>query len=93
MSRKRAEGRADVLLARRHPELWPDLRLADADSGWSRLQAIRGVAMYAPLLGDVLEHMSRLGLWLLERMRLRGMWRACTPRRSTTRIGVGHGRR
>ncbi len=76
LARKRAEGRADVLLARRHPELWPDLRLADGESGRLAAAAIRGLAMYAPLLGDLLERMSRLGLALLERVRLRGTWRA-----------------
>jgi glycosyltransferase involved in cell wall biosynthesis len=76
VSRKRAEGRADVLLARRHPELWPDLHLATGETGWLPVRAMRGLAMYAPLLGDVLEGVSRLGLWVLQRLRLRGTWRA-----------------
>lgn len=75
MSRKRAEGRADVLLARRHPELWPDLHLAIGETGWLSGRVVRGLAMYAPLLGDLFERISQLGLWVLQHLRLRGTWR------------------
>jgi len=75
-SRKRAEGRADVILARKHPELWPGLQLADGKSQSLPLRAVRAVAMHAPFVGNAIETASRLGLLLFERMRLRGGWRA-----------------
>ena len=76
LSRKRAEGRADVILARKHAELWSGLQLAHDKSLSLRLRAVRGLAMYAPFVGDAVQLSSRLGLRLLERMRLRGTWRA-----------------
>jgi glycosyltransferase involved in cell wall biosynthesis len=76
LSRKRAEGRADVILARKHAELRPDLQFAHGKSQTLRLRTVRGLAMYAPVVGDAVQLGSRLGLRLLERMRLRGTWRA-----------------
>ncbi|MGH7696832.1 MAG: glycosyltransferase, partial [Gemmatimonadaceae bacterium] len=76
LSRKRAEGRADVILARKHAELWPGLQLAHGKSSSLRLRAVRGLAMYAPFVGDAVQLGGRFGLKLLECMRLRGTWRA-----------------
>ena len=76
LSRKRAEGRADVILARKHAELWPGLQLAHGKSPSLRLRAVRGLAMYAPFVGDAVQLGSGFGMRLLERMRLRATWRA-----------------
>lgn len=77
IARKRDEGRADVLLAERNPELWPALRLSSRDARpWTLLGALRRLAFSAPRVGDgLLTVLARL-LGPLERLRLRGSWRA-----------------
>jgi len=74
--RKRAEGKADIFLAQRHPDLWPSLRLA-----WplaplrSPLGVLRRLAFAAPALGDLAARAMARFLDALEYLRMRGAWR------------------
>ncbi len=73
--RKYDEGRADVLIGRRHPELRPGLPLARAGS-WSRLNYIlRAAAFACPAAESLFTVGSRLALGILERLRMRDRWR------------------
>jgi glycosyltransferase involved in cell wall biosynthesis len=76
IQRKIAEGQADVMLARLHPELWTSLRVswpeAPAASG---LGLLRRLAFDAPRAGDVAVRVCGVLLGVVERWRLRGLWR------------------
>jgi glycosyltransferase involved in cell wall biosynthesis len=75
MRRKRAEGRADVILARRHPGLATALPLAAVvERPASRLALLRRLAFAGPL-GAVPVALWTWQLDLLERLGLRGRWR------------------
>ena len=74
--RKRQEGRADVILARRHPELIQVLPLAGFKARCSSLRRIlRILAFSCPTAGDLLAACLRRELDLVERARLRRRWR------------------
>jgi glycosyltransferase involved in cell wall biosynthesis len=74
--RKRAEGGADAMLARMHPEVWPALMLSWPDEPlWSRLGFFRRVGFSAPALGDLLASAMARALDVLEWIRARGYWR------------------
>ena len=77
LQRKYQEGRADVLIGKRHPELNADGPLADRVSkpgSWQRI--LRNVAFGLPRVGNVFVSSSRLILALLEFARLRPNWRS-----------------
>ena len=76
LARKQAEGRADLLLARVHPELWSTVRASQAPGGSLGLRLLRRLAFERPALGDVLLRSSGVVLDWLERLRWRGRWRA-----------------
>lgn len=74
--RKRAEGIADVGLARRHPELWPGLRLSWGELPlWHPLGLLRRSALSAPRVAGFLTSGLASLLPALERLHLRGTWR------------------
>lgn len=76
VSRKREEGRADVLLAERHPELWPVLRIAwPLPPAASALGILRRLAFAAPRMGNAAAALLLGLLPVFERLRLRGTWR------------------
>jgi GT2 family glycosyltransferase len=76
LRRKRDEGRADVALARRYPELIPALPLARPQMDSSRRgRMLRSLAVAHPAIGDVVEGLCRRVLVLLETARLRTRWR------------------
>ena len=76
VARKYAEGRADVELARRHPELWPVLRLSSESLAiTSSLGLLQRLAFAAPASGDLLAAVLLKVLGPLERLRMRGTWR------------------
>lgn len=75
--RKRAEGRADVLLAEGHPELWPALRLSwPLGRVWSPLGIARRLAFAAPRLGDLLASLMLALLRPVGRLGMHATWRA-----------------
>ncbi len=76
LSRKQAEGRADLLLARAHAELWPTLRASKGPGSSAGLRLLHRLAFEHPSLGDVLLRASAVVLDWLERLRWRGHWRA-----------------
>lgn len=74
--RKIAEGSADAMLARMHPEVWPALMLSWPDEPlWTRLGFFRRIAFAAPALGDLIASAIARALDGLERIRARGYWR------------------
>ena len=74
--RKRAEGEADVRLARLHPEVWPELRIAWPEAPiWNPLGILRRAALMAPWIAHLMVRGLAATLPLLERLRLRGTWR------------------
>lgn len=74
--RKRAEGKADVRLARLHPELWSTLRISWREMPlWHPLGLVRRLALSAPPLADLLIRGLTRCLVPLEALRLRGTWR------------------
>ncbi len=74
--RKRAEGIADVGLARRHPALWPGLRLSWGELPlWHPLGLLRRSALSAPWMAAILTRGLSSLLPALERLHLRGTWR------------------
>jgi glycosyltransferase involved in cell wall biosynthesis/peptidoglycan/xylan/chitin deacetylase (PgdA/CDA1 family) len=76
VSRKRAEGRADVLLAERHPELWPVLRISwPLPPVTSPLGLLRRLAFAAPRVGHAAAALLLGLLPVVARLRLRGTWR------------------
>ncbi|UCC64447.1 MAG: glycosyltransferase family 2 protein, partial [Anaerolineae bacterium] len=73
--RIRQEGRADVQIGRRHPELRWSLPLAHLEVPCSRLRyVLRMFAFRQPRAGDALAARLRRALDLLEWARLRGRW-------------------
>jgi hypothetical protein len=76
LDRKLAEGRADLLLARAHPSLWPVLRLSQVGSTSIALKVLRRLALDAPAVGNGLLRLSSIALDWLERLRWRGTWRS-----------------
>jgi glycosyltransferase involved in cell wall biosynthesis len=73
--RSRQDGRADVLLAQRHPELRPALMLSRLEtSPSSRYRLVRTLAFRSPSVGDSLAAGLRRVLDALERARLRHHW-------------------
>jgi hypothetical protein len=76
LRRKRDEGRADVALARKHPELAPGLPLARPHAHLTRRgRMLRRLAFAAPRAGDLADGMCRKLLRGLEAARLRTRWR------------------
>ncbi|HWP59937.1 MAG TPA: glycosyltransferase [Candidatus Acidoferrales bacterium] len=75
-ARKYQEGRADVQLARAHPEISAALPLALADSAPTPfIRFLRALAFAAPDMGDNVARICARLLWPLERARLRESWR------------------
>jgi glycosyltransferase involved in cell wall biosynthesis/peptidoglycan/xylan/chitin deacetylase (PgdA/CDA1 family)/trans-aconitate methyltransferase len=74
--RKRAEGRSDVLLAERYPEIWPTLRVSSYAGGPASLRLLRWLALHAPRVGQLLFAGNGRALDFLERLRFRSSWRA-----------------
>jgi len=76
LQRRRQEGQAEVVIARRYPDLRPGLALARIDAPASRLDGrLRHLAFAAPHTGDTLARLSLGLLDRLERGRLRRPWR------------------
>ena len=76
LRRKHDEGRADVVLARRYPELTAVLPLARPTSHLTRRgRVLRHLAVAHPGLGDAVEALCRKLLGILETARLRTRWR------------------
>jgi GT2 family glycosyltransferase len=76
-SRKRAEGRADVQLAERYPELWPGLRLSwPQRPWWTPMGAVRRLATVSAQRGEAFASILMALLPLLEGLRQRTWWRA-----------------
>ncbi|HTG84301.1 MAG TPA: glycosyltransferase family 2 protein, partial [Gemmatimonadales bacterium] len=74
--RKRAEGEADVRLARLHPEVWPELRLSWPEAPiWNPLGILRRAALTAPWIAHLMVRWLAGSLPLLEGLHLRGTWR------------------
>jgi len=74
--RKRAEGEADVRLAQLHPEVWPQLRISWPEAPlWNPLGILRRAALMAPWIAHLMVRGLAGTLPLLERLRLRGIWR------------------
>ena len=75
LNRKLAEGKADVRLARRYPELLPTLRIADPMPAWRFVHAwLRRIAGTAPIAGDLVLPIIRGTLAVLESLRARRAW-------------------
>jgi GT2 family glycosyltransferase len=74
LERKRAEGSADAMMARLHPELWPVLRLSLPLID-RRLRGFPRLAFAARWLGTPLTVAACTVLDLFERLRMRGFWR------------------
>jgi len=73
--RKYDEGRADVLIGRRHPELRSCLPLCRAGS-WSRLNYVMRAAAFAwPASEKLFAVGCRIALGIFERLRMRDRWR------------------
>ncbi len=76
LRRKRDEGRADVVLAGRHPDLAPVLPLSARHRHLTRRgRMLRHLAVSSPSAGDLMAASCRRLLTLLERSRLRSRWR------------------
>ena len=74
--RARAEGRSDVLLGQRHPELIPTLHVGDYETPYSLIDKILvALVFYWPATVDLLAAGVRRSLDLLEAMGMRGTWR------------------
>jgi glycosyltransferase involved in cell wall biosynthesis len=75
LQRKYQEGRVDVIIGRRYPELRPSMPLAHFWEPWSSLsRRLRHLAFAWPAGGDRLAASLQRTLDLLEWMRLRGRW-------------------
>ncbi|RJR35257.1 MAG: hypothetical protein C4576_25285 [Desulfobacteraceae bacterium] len=72
--RKYDEGKADVLMAQRHPELRPLLPLSSPTSFSFPDRISRALVFDCPPVGHVMIPALRQALRLLERMRMRGLW-------------------
>ncbi|MDQ7857678.1 MAG: glycosyltransferase [Armatimonadota bacterium] len=76
LQRKFEEGRADVALGHKHPEIIPELplhRLWELRS--RRARAVRRLAFLAPAATGVTTRAGLVALWVLERVRARRLWR------------------
>jgi len=74
--RSRQEGRSDVLIGRRHPELRPILQVAAYETAYSLVDKIVvAIAFFWPAAVDWLARGLRESLDLLESLRMRGTWR------------------
>jgi glycosyltransferase involved in cell wall biosynthesis/peptidoglycan/xylan/chitin deacetylase (PgdA/CDA1 family)/SAM-dependent methyltransferase len=74
--RKRAEGEADVRLARLHPEVWSELRISSPEAPiWNPLGILRRAALVAPWIAHLMVRGLGGTLPLLEGLHLRGTWR------------------
>ncbi|MEG3846472.1 glycosyltransferase [Microcoleus sp. herbarium19] len=74
--RSRQEGRADVLIGQRHPELRPTLHVKDYENPYSWIDKILvAVAFLWPAVVDGLAAGARKSLDLLESLGMRGTWR------------------
>ncbi len=74
--RARAEGRSDVLLGQRHPELRPILHVGDYETPYSLAdRVLAAVVFHWPAALDLLAAGLRRSLDLLEALRMRGTWR------------------
>jgi GT2 family glycosyltransferase len=74
--RKRDEGAADVSLAEVHPEVWPALPCARATARSRRGRALRTLALSRSVWGRLFVRGALGYATVLERLRLRGRWRA-----------------
>jgi GT2 family glycosyltransferase len=74
--RKRAEGRADVALARKHLFLWPALRLAQRMPSWWTAMGILRRLSNVPVLANAVAAFLARTLPALERLHARATWRA-----------------
>ncbi|MBI1882392.1 MAG: glycosyltransferase family 2 protein [Chloroflexi bacterium] len=75
LQRKFQEGRADIMLGRRHSELLTVLPLANIEvPRFSLGHLLRTLAFVQPALGDRFAAYLLRGLDILERIRLRGRW-------------------
>lgn len=76
LGRKRDEGQADVVLARKYPELAAALPLCAPDDRLTRRgKTLKKLALAWPAAGDRVEAICRFALSRLERARLRSRWR------------------
>ncbi len=74
--RCRQEGRSDVLIGRRHPELRPTLHIKDYETPYSLVDKILvTIAFLWPTVVDGLAVGARKSLDLLESLGMRGTWR------------------
>ncbi|MEG4489070.1 glycosyltransferase family 2 protein [Microcoleus sp. D2_18a_B4] len=74
--RFRQEGRSDVLIGQRHPELRPILQVAAYETACSLVDKILvAVTFFWPAAVDLLALGLRKSLDLLESLRMRGTWR------------------
>jgi len=89
LARKRAEGRADVLLARRHPDLWPTLKLASREAPTVRFA--RWAALSAPFISRGILRALRPTMDLLEWLRFRGFWRMLHAASADVSYWIGAG--
>ncbi|OUL28416.1 glycoside hydrolase family 2 protein [Nostoc sp. T09] len=81
LSRKRNEGRADILFGRCHPDLIPNLRLYYFGTPVSWLdRLIIFLSFSIPALTDLLAAGSRWLLNVLESLRMRGFWQNLNER-------------
>lgn len=74
--RCRQEGRSDVLIGQRHPELRPSLHVKDYETPYSLADKILvALTFFWPEAIDLLAAGLRKALDLLESLRMRGTWR------------------
>jgi glycosyltransferase involved in cell wall biosynthesis len=74
--RSRQEGRSDVLIGRRHPELRPTLHIKDYETPYFLVDKILvAIAFLWPTVVDGLAVSARKSLDLLESLGMRGTWR------------------
>jgi len=74
--RSRQEGRSDVLVGRRHPELRPTLHIKDYETPYFLVDKILvAIAFLWPTVVDGLAVGARKSLDLLESLGMRGTWR------------------
>ena len=75
LSRKRAEGRADVQIVRKHPGLWPMLPIGWFDAHPSRRQSVlRRLALQSPPGARMVARLLMEALRAQEPVRLRSRW-------------------
>jgi GT2 family glycosyltransferase len=72
--RKYDEGKADVLIGQRHPDLRPILPMARLEAYSLSNRISRRLAFRWPMVGDIVAGLLRLVLGLLEWGRIRGFW-------------------